>query len=454
LSQFIDARRKAGLSMEDRIQQIREQIVQSGVPVNNMSRRAFVGTALSFLGAATLIGCGASGGGADGGTVTLSQWYHQYGEEGTREAAFRYARQYQEHKSGVKVNVQWIPGDYAGKVNTALLGQKPPDVYEWGGGVSLDFVRNKRVADLTDLYPSTIKEDFNPVSLSALTVENKIYGIKMVDDTGLLYYRKSMLDQANVTPPTTFDELIEAAKKLTAGRVKGLFVGNDSGIGALQDIALYSAGKDNDLIINNTIAFGNERTALAWKKIRELSLSKALLSGSSTDWWDPSAFVQGQVAMQWTGLWAMPAIKKALGDDFGVMPWPKLDDRGMPATFWGGWAALVNPKSKHVDEAKALIKWLWLDNTEIQQDWNLHYGFHVPPRKSAAAKAEVLKSGPAAQAVEYLNSYARTYSPYWTGEMSTAKNDAVSNIVKNGADPMAEVEKAARKCEEQLKKLL
>lgn len=438
--------------MEDTIQQAKEQLKRAGLPVDSMSRRAFVGSALGLMGAATLVACGSGSGGSSGSNVKLAQWYHQYGEEGTRAAVFRYAKEYQGYKPGVKVDVQWIPGDYAGKVKTSLLGQNGPDVYE--GGVSLDAVRNKQLVDLTDLYTPEIKDDFNPISLGALTVEGKIYGIKMLDDTGLLYYRKSWLEKANVKPPTTFDELIEAAKKLTSGNVKGLFVGNDGGIGALQDIALYSAGKDNDLIINNKIAFNNERTALAWKKIRELNQAKVLLSGSPTDWWDPSAFTQGQVAMQWTGLWAMPGIKKVLGDDFGVVPWPKLDANGVYATFWGGWAALVNPKSKYIEEAKALIKWLWLEKTDIQQDWNLKYGFHIPPRKSAASRADILKTGPAATAVEALNNYGRPSSPYWTGEMGTAKNDAVSNIVKNGADPMAELEKAVKKCETALQTLL
>src|SRR5439155_19631341 len=98
----------------------------------------------------------------------------------------------------------------------------------------------------------------------------------------------------------------------------------------------------NDLIADNKVAFDVDRTALAWSKIRELNKANVLLTGAPTDWWDPSALTQGLVAMQWCGLWAMPGVKKALGDDFGVVPWPALDDKGTHATFWGGWAKMIS----------------------------------------------------------------------------------------------------------------
>jgi hypothetical protein len=64
---------------------------------------------------------------------------------------------------------------------------------------------------------------------------------------------------------------------------------------------------------------------------------------------------------------------------------------------------MVSAKSANVDAAKAYIKWLWIDNTKDQEDFNLSYGFHIPPRKSLAAQATKLQSGPAADALKIFN---------------------------------------------------
>ena len=44
------------------------------------------------------------------------------------------------------------------------------------------------------------------------------------------------------------------------------------------------------------------------------------------------------------------------------------------------------------------MKWLWVDQTDDQLDFAQSYGFHIPARTSLAAKADKLKSGPAADA--------------------------------------------------------
>lgn len=411
------------------------------------SRREFL-TLAAVSGVSLLAGCGKPG--MTGKRVTLTQWYHQYGETGTQQAVQRYADEYMRLHPDIGIEVVWVPGDYGTKLSTALLTNGGPDVFE--GSLTAAMVGADQVAPLDDLFPPEIRQDFSARDLDANTVSGKIYGIKMLDDTGILYYRKSLLQQAGLTPPTTMDALIQTAQALTTSDHKGLFLGNDGGVAALINIAPWSAG--SDFLVNNKIVFNTPRTVLAYEKLRHLTNSNALLIDAPTDWWDPSALTQGLAAMQWGGLWSYPAIHKALGDDVGGMAWPALDTSGQPATFLGGWSAMVNAQGSQIAEAKKYVQWLWIENKKLQQDWCLAYGFHVPPRLSVARTATALHSAVPAQAAKDLQAYGRATPPTWNAAMTTALTDAVTNILKQGRPAAPEIAVAAAKCERELVRAL
>jgi len=417
-------------------------------PLWQGSRRDFL-LAAGTGAAALLAGCGRPG--MPGKRITLTQWYHQYGETGTQQAVGRYADEYMKQHPDIGVEVVWVPGDYGTKLATALLTRGGPDIFE-SSSLTVAMVGAGQVAPLDDLFPPDVRQDFSVRDLAANSVGGKMYGVKMLDDTGILYYRPSLLQAAGLRPPKTMDELIGAAKKLTSGSRKGLFVGNDGGATALINIAPWSAG--SDFLIDNKIVFNNPRTVASYEKLRALNDSGALLIGAPTDWWDPSALTQGLAAMQWGGLWSYPAIKKALGSDVGGMAWPALDAAGRPATFLGGWSAMVNAQGPQVEEAKKYVQWLWITNKQLQQDWCLGYGFHVPPRATVAQMATALRAPVPAQAVADLAAHGYTLPPTWNAAMGTALSDAVANILKQGRPAAAEIQTAAAKCERELQRAL
>jgi multiple sugar transport system substrate-binding protein len=159
--------------------------------------------------------------------------------------------------------------------------------------------------------------------------------------------------------------------------------------------------------------------------------------------------------MQWTGLWTFPALQKALGDDFGVAPWPKLSDSvGAPSVPVGAYGEAVSAKSKHVDAAKAFVKWLWVDQTDYQLDFAQSYGFHIPARTSLAKKADKLKSGVAADAVKLATENGKAQTPLlWTPASGQAFQDAVSRIIKDGADPAGQLKSVMTKVQSELNRV-
>lgn len=383
--------------------------------------------------------------------IVIRHWYHQYGEDGTFEAAQRYAAEYSEMTPGVTVEVNWVPGDYTASLNASLLSNEAPDVFELQT-IDLSRVRAGQLAPLDDLFEGVL-DDFNETALERVTVDGTIYGVPMILDPQFLYYSKSALENAGLEPPTTMDDLIETAAALDTGRVKGLYLGNDLGSA---NFLLYmtTAAAGTSLITDEAVSFATDVNTEMWAKKQTLAQSGNLLAGAPTEWWDPSALIDGLTTMQWSGFWAMPQLLDASGDDLGVAPWPAVNADAEPSVFLGGWNQAVNAQSPNVEAAKAYVKWLWIENAEVQEDWNLSYGFHIPPRTSIAEGAEVMQSGPAAEVLDLVERYGQSTPVLWTGAMDSIYTDAHSEVLLNGADPAEALANAQAAVQAELESLL
>ncbi|KOX06302.1 sugar ABC transporter substrate-binding protein [Streptomyces sp. NRRL B-1140] len=412
----------------------------------NWDRRNVLRAAMGLAAAGGLAACGGNNGrgGGSGSGTNLTQMFHAYGEAGTEQAIKKYAKAYKK----ANVTTQWITSaDYESKLFSSLLTKSAPDLFEFHPQIQM--VKSGQVADLTDII-DPVKDDFNPADIKSHTVDGKIYGVRMIDDPQFFFYRKSMLEKAKVEVPTTLDELMEAAAKLTTGKVKGLYMGND--LHSVINPMIWSAGADT-LNEKNEIAYHTPGVVEGIKKMRKLFTSGDLLLGAPTESWDPSSFNQGLCAIQFCGMWAMPAIQDALGDDWGVFPFPKTVDSGKQSVYNGGWSMFVNAKGKDVDAAKEYVKWLWIDQKQYQEDWATSYGFHIPPRTSLAKTADKLKSGNAAEGVKLFNEFGHFDNIGWTQAMITALEDVFANSVRKSMDPEKALDKADAAVNRELKKL-
>jgi len=372
---------------------------------------------------------GSSGGG--NGKTTLNVWFHAYGEAGTQDAVIRYGKAFTAANPDIQVKVSWIPGDYTSKLYSTLLTPDAPDVFEYGD-FNVALAHHGQIADLSDLYGDA-KSDFAQGDIDFVTVDGKQYGIKMLDDLMMLYYRKSVLSKAGIQPPQTFSDLASAAKALSTGGNKGLFISND-GVGDIPALAVWANG--GELVKDNKAAFAGDAAVQAIAALKQLHDDKSVLLGFPTDWADPSAFTQGVVPMQWSGLWAMPQIQKELRDDFGILPWPGAT-AGTGAVRVGGWTSMVNAKGKNVDAAKKFVQWLWVQQTDLQKDFAESYGFHIPPRKSVAASADKLAAGAPKDAVALSQKYGHSFPATWNTSVSDIFTAAAGKVMTGGASDAA-----------------
>jgi multiple sugar transport system substrate-binding protein len=381
---------------------------------------------------------------------TLSQWYHGYGEEGVQEAVERYAAAYED----ANIEVEWFAADYDNALAAALLTDEGPDVFEAGNGPNIDMILGEQVVPLDGILGDA-ESDFNERMINRLTYDGHLWAVPQPIDMQFAVYRKSLLEEAGLEPPQTLDELVAAAAALTTGDMKGLFLGNDGGPSVMNGPILWSAGADY-LTEDAQFGFDSEPVYAAMTKLQELFNSDSLLLGAPTDWFDPGAFINELTAIQWTGLWNIQLITASnIADDFDVMALPPLDaSTGSPSVPIGAYASTVSARSVDVDASKAFVQWLWVERTDYQLDFATSYGFHIPPRNSLAAEADVLKEGPAANAVRLSQENGFTQTPIlWTPASGTAYSDALNRIITQGADPATEIAEVKAVVEAELERI-
>jgi multiple sugar transport system substrate-binding protein len=211
----------------------------SAMSSSHWDRRSLLKATAGLAAAGTLSACGSNNGrgGGSGSGKNLVQYFHAYGEPGVEQAVKRYAKAY----TKANVTTQWITGNnFENKLFPTLLTKQAPDVFEFHPQIQL--VKSGQVADLTDII-DPVKNDFNPADIKSHTVDGKIYGVRMIDDPQFFFYRKSMLEKANVQVPTyqAFDESFNLMGKATWGQPP-LVILYKTAIGVNQDYGQGSAG--------------------------------------------------------------------------------------------------------------------------------------------------------------------------------------------------------------------
>ncbi|MGW4750397.1 ABC transporter substrate-binding protein, partial [Streptomyces sp. NPDC004290] len=123
--------------------------------------------------------------------------------------------------SDVKAVLDTIPGaDYQQKLQTIISTPQAPDVFfNWGAGSIQPFVKADLLMPLDDFIKDDpgLKDNFLPSVFNSAVVDGKPYGIPMRGTQPvLLFHNSKVLTDAGVQPPKTWDELLDAVKKLKA----------------------------------------------------------------------------------------------------------------------------------------------------------------------------------------------------------------------------------------------
>lgn len=252
--------------------------------------------------------------------------------------------------------------DMLTKFLTASTSGQAPDVMFWDRWRT-SLYGPKNVLQPLDEYMSrdkVLRTDFYAEALRELTYNNKLYGLPITVDARALFYNKKLLDAAGVKPPTNWDELEAAAKKLTKWDGNKLQVAGMS----LEDVGLFNmylqqAGGKMLSDDGAKTAFNSpegQQVLEFWSrllnqdKVYQIGFEKGLGEGQD-------AFVNGRVAMMYTGPWMLSTYRKYGKDlEFGVVP-PPAGPKGDKGSVMGGFGLVIPAAAKNKDAAWEFVKW-------------------------------------------------------------------------------------------------
>lgn len=270
--------------------------------------------------------------------------------------------------------------------------------------------------------------DFYAGPASTMKYQGKTYSFPVGSNDLALFYNMKMLKAANITPPSTWSQLLADAKALTHGNTYGFAFSAPADEQATFQFEPYLWANQGDLShINSTqgVAALQVLTSL----VQNHSASKGALNWGQPD--VATQFGEGNAAIMENGPWELPVLEQQyhmkFGTDFGVVPLPVPQTGVAPVSPLGGeeWTIPVSKDSAAVKASWDLVNWLQQPAQLQQIDQEFGY---IPAIKSVAAP--LLKSQPdlqvfaseldtaRARTAQLGANYPKVSQAIWTAEQS------------------------------------
>ncbi|MDU0348747.1 ABC transporter substrate-binding protein [Actinomyces sp. MRS3W] len=351
-----------------------------------IDRRRFLGLAASTAVMTTLAACGGGGSQSsstgEGGTTTLKLW-HGY-TEADGKVLDSIVEAFNASQDTYKVEAEvtaW--SSISEKLLTSLSAGDGPDIVCQGVDTGPGYAKQGAFIPLQDFYddPETYTSSSVYYSnvVEQVTWDGATYAVPMGVSAFAVWYNTAMWEAAGLTEadyPTTVDELIEVAKKLTiasddggAPKQYGLAL-PDSDAGVLSTL-LHSGGgdfiSDGEVLIDSP---ENIATLTTWQKaFTEDHISPVGMDVNAA----AQLFQGGKAAMILNGPWQITAAATS-GVEVGLFPWPG-DWVESVAMYWYA-TSMVNTEEK----TKAAYAFMDFWNSHEQQvAWTASY---YPPNRS------------------------------------------------------------------------
>lgn len=364
-----------------------------------MKKKIFSVLLVSVMALAALGGCSGSGSGSgsagsgadDGGKqgkVKISVFTWGYPAEKT--AREEQAKLFNQTHDDVQVEILVSP-DYDRKLDAMIAANDAPDVFEtssdWyhvrsdlGQLVDLNEYVQRDGFDLSQYYDTMIG-DFK-------TFDGKLESLPIGMATFAMAINKDLFKAAGAELPDpdkgwTWEQCLEAAKKITSGEGAGKIYGL-SDLWMYQQIASYLYGGRYTTPDFSEAVVNTPESIKGFQFITDLMYKYKVMPDATAAAGLASAqrFYAGQAGIMPINNWDIPDFITNIGDkfDWDIVPMPTVPETGKSPSWYITEGYGISSSSKNKDAAWEFVKWVTSDPDAL----NLASIAAIPPTKESA----------------------------------------------------------------------
>jgi len=327
------------------------------------------------------------------------------------------------------------------KLKSEMVAGNPPDIFALFGGAEIEpYARAERLLDLTPfLKENNLHDQF--IELSQWTFDGGTYGLPFEGNAEPIYYNRTIFDKLKLTPPQTWDELLEIIPILKENGYVPFAIGNDErwpGAIFYHYLMQRRAGPTLiDGIVQGTDTFETE----AYKQATEDFIRLAALQPFTERTNDKSKefarqqFVSGKAALYLNGSWEINVLQGAavpsnFMNEVGVMNFPVFDAadskaNGLAGGYTIGLGVSANLKGERLDAALEFMKAVY--TPEVQRRM-VYEGLRLP---SMNIMIEKQRTGPIfASLMELMLRTPHMFIPY-DNKLPPAVQETFFNVTQD-----------------------
>jgi multiple sugar transport system substrate-binding protein len=332
--------------------------------------------------------------------VQLTYWQYEFD---TRvEAMNQLIEQFNAENPDVVVVQETFPFDaYQQRVATAIAAGQGPDVVQLFYGYLSAWKRAGYVEPLPQEHISHewIEEYFVPM-VESVKIDGEYYGLPTAVRSLALFYNKDMFREVGLdpeSPPTTWDEFVEAAQALTIQRgplferIGYGFEGQNHHI--IRTVLMNQLGTPPYSADNREVLYGNEIGAEAlriwtdWHLVHRIGVAEFI---PGTSGYREGFITQENIGMMIDGSFAIGQVVNNAQFDWGVAELPTFDD-GVRSNYGSFWMNGVTPHAyESPEKLEAAARFIEFVTTEEAMQLWLDVVGELPAARSLIEDPELI----------------------------------------------------------------